>query len=170
MKRLLIASVATAALALAAPAFAQVGVGETVQGAVTTPDVSTVPPPITEATEPAAAPHTVTGEMTAEATSPVTTAQADTQTTVTTPDARPAVSAAEDTATAMTEGSDATVTADANAAADAPTRTAEANASASAAATTDLPQQVQVAVADGRYTTDDLNRAQLQALQGDAGR
>jgi hypothetical protein len=31
-----------------------------------------------------------------------------------------------------------------------------------------LPSQVQEAIADGRYTTDDLNRAQLAALQGPA--
>jgi hypothetical protein len=29
-----------------------------------------------------------------------------------------------------------------------------------------MPQPVQVAVADGHYTTDDLNRAQLAALGG----
>jgi hypothetical protein len=29
---------------------------------------------------------------------------------------------------------------------------------------------VQSAIADGRYTTDDLNRAQLEALRGGSGR
>jgi hypothetical protein len=34
-----------------------------------------------------------------------------------------------------------------------------------------MPAPVQTAVADGRYTTDDLNRAQLAALQtGSPGR
>ena len=71
---------------------------------------------------------------------------------------------------AMTEGTDATATAEADASADTSTQTAQANTSAMAGARTDLPQQVQVAVADGRYTTDDLNRAQLEALRGVAGR
>jgi hypothetical protein len=46
----------------------------------------------------------------------------------------------------------------------------QANASSTAQANADLPEQVQVAVADGRYTTDDLNRAQLEALRGAPGR
>jgi len=154
MKKLLIASAATAALAFAAPAFAQVGVSETVQGTVTT-----------QASDPAA---TVTGEASAEATSPVTTAQTDMQTTapVPEPNSVASVPAAEvETAAAMTEGADGMAAAEASA--DTPP---DANLSVSAEANIDLPQQVQVAVADGSYTTDDLNRAQLQALQAGAGR
>jgi hypothetical protein len=43
-------------------------------------------------------------------------------------------------------------------------QTAEAAVAVEAEIQADLPQPVQVAIADGRYTTDDLNRAQLEAL------
>ena len=71
------------------------------------------------------------------------------------PDPDEAVAAAADTAS---ETADAAVDA-------APTASASASASTQVATNTELPDEVENAISDGRYTTEDLNRAQLAALQ-----
>lgn len=146
MKKVVIASVATAALALAAPAFAQTT--DTVQGTVTgQAEVQTAPstatPPPVETTEEAAP----LAEAATTTETPVATAEATTE--------APTMSVEAETSTQV---------------AAAPTTGASATTETSVEAAADLPQPVQVAVADGRYTTEDLNRAQLAALQAGPGR
>ncbi|ANP44539.1 hypothetical protein [Candidatus Viadribacter manganicus] len=170
MKKFLIASGASAALALAAPAFAQISSGETVQGTVTTPSVTAPVTQATEAGQAAAAPQSGTGEAAAEIVSPTTTPDTTAAATITTPDARPTINAAAETTENAAEAGGATASGEAEASAYAPTLTVQGDASANAAASSDLPQPVQLAVADGRYTSDDLNRAQLEALGGAPGR
>ena len=173
MKKFLIASVATAALVVAAPAFAQSVTGQVGvnTGTVTQPATEAVEQTTEQASNTpraATAPQTVTGEASAATETPMTTAQADTSATVTTPNAAPAVNAATET----TEEAELAASAEARTStqvAAAPTG-ASATTETAAAAAAGLPQPVQVAVADGRYSTDDLNRAQLEALRAGAGR
>jgi hypothetical protein len=74
------------------------------------------------------------------------------------PDPDAAVEAADATANAAVDTADA--------AADSATPAApSASASVQVAANAELPDEVESAIADGRYTTEDLNRAQLAALR-----
>lgn len=228
MKKILIATVATAALAFAAPASAQILGGATgdvtgavtgapgqVTGAVTgnaganvnTPNdnnaldepraqvqdrVGDTTDRVQGGAEAAAQPHAVTGSV-----SNATRAQAGPATAggetaasaqVTTPDASGAVRAANtatdraaqaadnaaDAASSAANDTNASASANADASAMAsasPNRiAASSRGAATGAVNVDLPSQVEQAMSDGSYTTDDLNRAQLAALQSPAGR
>lgn len=139
MKKILIATVATAALVVAAPAFAQ-------------PEPA-APPANVEAPattiEPAAE---ATQEATTEATPEAVAAEAETTTE------------AEAQALAETPAAEITTTAEAGTAASAETQTASLDAQTQSQMQVELPDEVEAAIADGRYTPDDLNRAQLAAL------
>jgi hypothetical protein len=156
MKKILVATVATAALALAAPAFAQVAgdVNRTVQ-------VQAMPPaptdPLAQTTEDAQdAVDSTTDEAQESAVAPPQAeGSVSADSTVVAPPADGQVSAETET---MTEEPMAESTAEASI--NAPSVQADATAS-----TEELPAEVQQAVNDGSYTTDDLNRAQLAALQ-----
>ncbi len=193
MKKILATTVAVAALAFAAPAFAQVvnDVTGTVQGQaqvqgqvdpqdVTDPlaqtredtqnavrgqvdeaqDALPQQPDASITAEGAAEVPGVTGEGQVSAQIAPPSTDAATQTAddaVDTADA--AVDTATDAAPAMSAEADTAVTASAG------TRGASASTETAAEAAADMPAPVQQAVNDGSYSTDDLNRAQLAALQ-----
>jgi hypothetical protein len=148
MKQLLIATVAAAALATAAPAFAQDTqdpATPTPQAQSETPQVSTAPtPPPIEPANPAA------DDVTA-------TPPADTTATPETTEER-----------MPTASGDAETTTEAEASAEAETTVAPpaSRTAANGQLNVELPAQVDAAIADGNYTPDDLNRAQLAALSG----
>jgi len=135
MKKMLVTTAAIAALALAAPAYAQVAGDVTgtvtgqaqVQGQVDPQDVTD---PLAEAQE--ALPQ-ADATVSAETEVATPSAEAEASAEMATP---PAASA--EAATAMTAQADIQE---------------------------ELPMQVQQTVNEGDYTTDDLNRAQLAALQ-----
>ena len=162
MKKILIATVATAALAIAAPAFAQVAgdVTGTVQGQTQVTPPNSPVPQTTQDTQDAVDATTDEAQEAAEAPPQVPT--------VATAEAVPPATEADMSAEAeVTPGQSAEATASADAALAAPAAEVQTAATAETAveAAEDMPMSVQEAVNDGSYTTDDLNRAQLAALQ-----
>lgn len=176
MKRILIATAATAALALAAPAFAQVGgvVGGTVQGS--TGQVTGAVGAQTDATVDTARTTDQVGEaadgareqVQAMTPAPQVNGAVDQSAAVAVPGATVSEDATASASATAPDVDGALDTADAaadSAVAAAPSATASASASAQVAASAELPDEVNAAIADGSYTTEDLNRAQLAALQ-----
>ncbi|MEZ6023240.1 MAG: hypothetical protein R3C16_07495 [Hyphomonadaceae bacterium] len=149
MKTTLIATVATAALAMSVPAFAQADdPTATVQGSVESQVDATTPDIIADPADTAVNEAEETQQQAEES---VADAEATTE------------AEAEAATRALATGEGARVGVEAEGGIETPTATASAEADASAEMT--LPSQVQAEVADGEYTTADLNRAQLAALQ-----
>lgn len=150
MKKMLVTTAAIAALALAAPAYAQVAgdvagtvTGQAqVQGQVDPQDVTD---PLAQTQEEAE--DAVRGEVAeAQEALPQADASVSAETEVATPSAEAEASAEMTTPPAASAEAATAMTAQAD-------------------IQEELPMQVQQTVNEGDYTTDDLNRAQLAALQ-----
>lgn len=145
MKKILIATVATAALLVAAPAFAQ-------PEATTQTEAETA----TSVTPPTLPTDQLPEVTTANPNAADTETQAEAEASVATPESERLPTASGDVAA---EAESATT-------AEAPAAAVTTRAVANGELRADLPAQVDEAIADGRYTPDDLNRDQLAALQG----